>query len=118
MTLPFVTRRQVLAGAMITPAALVLEKNAVAGNVAATKTPPSDPALAVWLEWEKAHKLTEQLCQGQQRLETQLVHSVGFPCVSICLPEGEDVTLHSIEALHSVLGKGAGYGGSARESRS
>ncbi|MER9362538.1 hypothetical protein [Mesorhizobium sp. M0500] len=26
--------------------------------------------------------------------------------MSISLPEGEDVTLHSIEALHSVLGKG------------
>ncbi|MER9184405.1 hypothetical protein [Mesorhizobium sp. M0767] len=105
MTLPFVTRRQVLAGGMITPSALVLEKNAVAGNVAATKTSP-DPVLALWREWKRAHRLTDQLCRRQQRLETRLVESVGFPCATVRPPEGEDVTVHSIEALNEVLGKG------------
>ncbi|MER9281883.1 hypothetical protein NKL07_00400 [Mesorhizobium sp. C280B] len=65
-----------------------------------------DPALALWREWETAHKLTERLCRRQQRLEARLVSSVGFPCVTVCLPEGEDVTVHSIEALNEVLGKG------------
>lgn len=32
--------------------------------------------------------------------------SVGFPCVTVRLPEGEDVTVHSIEALNEALGKG------------
>ncbi|UCI21336.1 hypothetical protein FJ970_10415 [Mesorhizobium sp. B2-1-8] len=57
-------------------------------------------------EWETAHKLTERLCRRQQRLETRLVESVGFPCATVRLPEGEDVTIHSIEALNEVLGKG------------
>jgi hypothetical protein len=105
MTLPFVTRRRVLAGGMITSTALVLEKSALADDAAATSMPP-DPALALWREWETAHTLTERLCRRQQRLETRLVESVGFPSVTVRLPEGEDVTVHSIEALNEVLGKG------------
>jgi hypothetical protein len=104
-TLPFVTRRQVLAGWMVTSTAVALEKSALAGNAAATNM-PSDPALTLWREWETAHKLTEWLCRRQQRLEARLVESVGLPCVTICQPGGGDVTLHSIEALNDVLGKG------------
>lgn len=103
MTLPFVTRRRVLVGGMITSTTLVLEKSAVAGNPVATSTP--DPALVLWREWQNAH-MTERLCRRQQRLETRLVESVGFPCVTIRLPAGEDVMLHSIEALNEVFGKG------------
>ncbi|CAH2396136.1 hypothetical protein [Mesorhizobium escarrei] len=105
MTLPFVTRRRVLAGGLITSTALLLEKGALAGNAVATGTPP-DPSLILWREWETAHKLTERLCRKQQRLETNLVESVGFPCATVRLPEGEDVTVHSIVALNEVLGKG------------
>lgn len=105
MTLPFVTRRRVLAGGMITSTALVLQKSALASSGAATSTPP-DPALTLWREWETAHTLTERLCRSQQRLETRLVESVGFPRVTVRLPEGGDVTIHSIEALNEVLGKG------------
>ncbi|MER8583229.1 hypothetical protein NKG95_31855 [Mesorhizobium sp. M1423] len=104
-TPPFVTRRQVLTAGMFRSTALVLEKNARAGNVAATNTPP-DPVLALWREWQAAHRLSEQLCRRQQRLETRLVGSVGFPCATLRLPTGEDVTLHSIEALDDVLGNG------------
>ncbi|MER9557139.1 hypothetical protein [Mesorhizobium sp. M0323] len=105
MTLPFVTRRQVLAGGMIISTTLVLEKSAVAGDPVATSTPP-DPALVLWREWETAHKLTERLCRKQQRLETSLAESVSFPRVTVRLSEGDDVTIHSIEALNEVLGKG------------
>ncbi|MER8509371.1 hypothetical protein [Mesorhizobium sp. M0199] len=105
-TSPFVTRRRMLIAGMMTSTALVLEKSTFAGNPAATSTLSSDPALAVWREWEKAHKRTGQLCQRQQRLETRLVESIGFPCVTVRLPEGEDVTVHSIEALNKVLGNG------------
>ncbi|WP_284202029.1 hypothetical protein [Mesorhizobium tianshanense] len=90
---------------MITSTALAFEKSALAGNPAATSIPP-DPALALWREWETAHKLTERLCLRQQRLETRLVESVGFPCATVRLPESEEVTVHSIEALNEVLGKG------------
>ncbi|MER9420094.1 hypothetical protein NKI95_29815 [Mesorhizobium sp. M0306] len=106
-TLPCVTRRRVLAGGMITSTALVLEKSALAGNTAATNVFP-DPALALWREWETAHELTERLCRRQQCLETRLVASLGFPCVTIHVPEGEEVTVHSMEALDDVLGKEPG----------
>lgn len=107
MTLPFVTRRQVLAGGMITSTALVHEECLGGGNAAATNIPPDpDPALTLWREWEAAHKLTERLCHRQQRLESRLVQSVGFPCAIVRLREGEDVTVHSIHALNEVLGKG------------
>ncbi|MER8802060.1 hypothetical protein [Mesorhizobium sp. M0998] len=106
-TLPFVTRRQLLAGGMITPTALVLEKSTLTGNATATNMSLSDPALALWREWQTAHDLTEQLCRKQQRLETRLVESVSFPRATVRLPEGEDVTIHSIEALNEVLGKGS-----------
>ncbi|MER8595296.1 hypothetical protein NKH33_27720 [Mesorhizobium sp. M1182] len=104
-TLPFVTRRQVLAGGMITSTALMLEKGTFTGNAAATKMSLSDPALALWREWQAAHRLTERLCRTQQRLETRLVESVGFPRATVRLPEGEDVTIHSIEALNELLGR-------------
>lgn len=105
-TLPYVTRRRVLGGGMITSTALVFEKSALADDAAATSMPP-DPALALWREWQTAYRLTERLCRGQQRLETRLVESVGFPCATVRLPEGGDVTVHSIEALNEVLGKGS-----------
>ncbi|MER8423282.1 hypothetical protein [Mesorhizobium sp. M1403] len=104
-TLPFVTRRQVLAGGMITSTTVMLENSAFAGNEAAMSMPP-DPALALWREWQTAHDLTERLCRRQQRLETRLVESVGLPCVTVRLTAGKDVTVHSIEELNEVLGKG------------
>ncbi|MER9247591.1 hypothetical protein [Mesorhizobium sp. M0590] len=104
-TLPLVTRRQVLAGGMITSTALVLEKSTFTSNAAATNLSPSDPALALWREWQTAHRLSERLCRRQQRLETRLVESVGFPCVTVRLPERENVTAYSIEALNEVFGK-------------
>jgi hypothetical protein len=90
---------------MITSTALVLVKSALAGNEAATSMPP-DPALALWREWQTAHDVTERLCRKQQCLETRLVESFSVPCVTVRLPEGEDVAIHSIEALNDVLGKG------------
>ncbi|MER9344050.1 hypothetical protein NKI41_25225 [Mesorhizobium sp. M0601] len=104
-SLPFVTRRQVLAGGMIASTALMLEKSTFTGNAAATNVSLSDPALALWREWQTAHRLTERLCRRQQRLETRLVESVGFPCVTVRVSEGEDVTVHSIEALNELLGR-------------
>ncbi|MER9119833.1 hypothetical protein NKH93_24960 [Mesorhizobium sp. M0954] len=105
MTLPLVTRRQMLTGGMITSTALMLEKNALPGDVAATSM-PSDPSMALWREWEMTRESAERHCRRQQRLETKLVESVGFPRVKVRLPNGQDVTVHAIETLNEVLGKG------------
>ncbi|MER9684196.1 hypothetical protein NKJ23_34000 [Mesorhizobium sp. M0184] len=104
-TLPSVTRRQVLAGTIAATTTWTLEGSASAGD-AGRGYAPGDPALALWREWQAACKLTEQLCRKQQRLETRLVESVGFPCVTVRLSAGEDVTIHTLEALKDVLGKG------------
>jgi hypothetical protein len=104
-TLPLVTRRRVLVGTMAATTAWTLAGNAFAGDAGRTSVPP-DPALALWREWETAHKLIERLCLRQRRLETRLVSSVGIPCVTVRLPGGGEVTVHSIEALNEVLGKG------------
>jgi hypothetical protein len=106
-TLPFVTRRHVLAGPAIAPVALALEQSAPTGDSLATDTAP-DPALALWRKWETAHRLTERLCRRQQRLETRLMRTVGPPRVTVRLPAGEDVILHSFAELDEVLGKGPG----------
>ncbi|MER8421735.1 hypothetical protein [Mesorhizobium sp. M1329] len=106
MTLPFVTRRQMLARGLVTSVAFAFEKDALAGNDTVTSFPPADPALALWREWRTARKLAEKLCRKQQRLETRLVEGVGFPCAIVRLPRGEDVTIHSIRALDDVLGRG------------
>ncbi|MER8701710.1 hypothetical protein [Mesorhizobium sp. M1273] len=103
-SLPFVTRRRVLAGTVVATTAWTLEGNASAGDAGRTKR-RSDPALALWREWERVHKQAERLCRRQQRLETRLVESVGFPCVTVRLAEREQVTVHSIEMLNEVLGK-------------
>lgn len=102
-TLPYVTRRRVLAGTGVATIVWILEGNAPAS--AGSTNVRSDPTLALWREWERVHKQTERLCRRQQRLETRLVESVGFPCVTVSLTEGEQVTVYSIEMLNEVLGK-------------
>ncbi|MER8867831.1 hypothetical protein NKI19_29740 [Mesorhizobium sp. M0751] len=105
MSLPFVTRRRMLAGTVVATTAWTLEGNASGGDVGRTKV-RSDPALALWQEWVRSHKQAERLCRKQQRLETKLVESVGFPCVDVRLPDGDELTVYSIEALDQVLGNG------------
>ncbi|WP_206075258.1 hypothetical protein [Mesorhizobium tamadayense] len=101
--LSFVTRRRVLGATAIAIAGW--DKNALASD-AATVSMPSDPAVAIWREWQDAHNLTERLCRQQQSLERRLAGTVGFPCATIRLSGGEHVTLHSLQALHEVLGPG------------
>jgi hypothetical protein len=66
----------------------------------------TDPAVAIWRQWQDAHNLTERLCRQQQRLERTLLETVGFPCATIRLRDGESVTLHSLAAIHEVLDLG------------
>ncbi|TIQ03826.1 hypothetical protein [Mesorhizobium sp.] len=102
--LSFVTRRRVLGATAI--AIVGWERSAVAGEAAVVAV-PSDPALAICREWHNAHEVSERLCHQSAHLERTLVETVGYPCATVQLPGGEDVTLHSIRALHEVLGAGA-----------
>ncbi|MER8395851.1 hypothetical protein NKH10_29015 [Mesorhizobium sp. M1340] len=65
-----------------------------------------DPALGLWREWQKTHKELKRLCRKQQRLETRLVESIGFPFVTVRLSAGEEVKVRSLGALDDVLGNG------------
>ncbi|PBB89733.1 hypothetical protein CK215_25950 [Mesorhizobium sp. WSM3864] len=78
------------------------QPRAVDGNHSGTDQ-SADPAVAVWREWQAAHDETEQLCLQQHRLERKLVETVGVPCATILLRDGERMTAHSLEALHEVL---------------
>lgn len=100
MTLPFVTRRKVLAGTAIAIAGC--QGNPIAG-IDLEKVQSGDPAVAVWRKWKAAHEETERLCRQQQRLERNLAETVGFPCATVRLRDGRRVTLHSLKALHEVL---------------
>ncbi|RCW23321.1 hypothetical protein DFR48_107193 [Ciceribacter lividus] len=99
-TLPFVTRRKVLAGTSIAIGAW--GSGAFAGDKVTGEASP-DPVLTVWRQWQDAHRLTERLCREQQRLERQLVETVGFPFAVIRLSDGEPVAAYSREAIREVL---------------
>ncbi len=90
-TLSSVTRRTLLTGT--TAAAVAWPFNDGAG---ATKAPVGnaigDPALELWRAWKVACLNTAALGEKQQRLEAQLVNTVGFPCAEVHLPE-KDTTL-------------------------
>lgn len=64
-----------------------------------------DPALILWQEWWASHQKVESLCQRQQRLETALIASVGFPQVDIALP-GQDcvVAVFTLEEIDRRFG--------------
>ncbi|UCI05211.1 hypothetical protein [Mesorhizobium sp. B1-1-8] len=101
-TLPLVTRRRVLTGTAIAIVGLQTRASART-DLGGDQT--ADPAVAVWREWQAAYHQTELLCRRQQRLERQLVETVGFPSVTIHVRDCENVTLHSLEALREVLGQ-------------
>jgi hypothetical protein len=100
-TLPFVTRRRVLGGtaiAMVTaPATSFAHSDLETEHVI-------DPAVAVWDQWQAAWEEAEQICNQQQRLESVLIETVGFPCTTVKLSDGENVSVHSLEALQELLG--------------
>lgn len=98
--LSFVTRRRVLGATAI--AILGWERSALAGKAPAPAL-PSDPALTIWREWRNAHEESEYLCDQSAHLERTLVETIGYPCVTVRLPGGENVTVHSIRALREVL---------------
>ncbi|WP_292064660.1 hypothetical protein [Mesorhizobium sp.] len=103
MTLPFVTRRRVVAGTAI--AMVGWQPRAFASNDL-EKDQSADPAVAVWRKWQAAREETERLCRQQQNLERKLAEMVGFPCATIRLRDGRSVRLHSLKAIRDVLDLG------------
>ncbi|PWJ89538.1 hypothetical protein C8D77_107182 [Mesorhizobium loti] len=99
-TPPRITRRKMLAGTAIAIAGS--ERKAFAVTDLETDL-STDPAIAAWRKWQAAHQQTERLCRQQQRLERKLAETVGFPCTTVRLRDGENVKLYSLAALADVL---------------
>jgi hypothetical protein len=81
-----------LSGTAMATVVLPLADAAARAAGALSDTATSDPALALWREWQAAYLDTAALCRRQQRLETRLVEAIGFPCAEIYLPD-EDATV-------------------------
>jgi hypothetical protein len=89
---PSVTRRMLLSGTAMATVVLPLADAAALAGGGLADNPASDPALALWREWQAAYLDTAALCRKQQRLETRLVEAIGFPCAEVYLPD-EDATV-------------------------
>ena len=100
MTLSAVTRRKVLAGTAI---AIVGSKEGAFGRNTPNADRAADPAVSIWQEWRAAHDHTDYLCRKQQRLERKLVETVGVPCSTVLLLDGQSLTLHSLPELREAL---------------
>lgn len=90
-TLPSVTRRMLLTGTMAATAAWPFDCGASAAEALVSNT-ACDPALELWRAWKAACLNTVALGEKQQRLETQLVNTVGFPRAEVYLSE-KDTTV-------------------------
>ncbi|RVD20860.1 hypothetical protein [Mesorhizobium sp. M4B.F.Ca.ET.017.02.2.1] len=99
MSLSFVTRRRLLAGTATAAVAWPFQVKSRAAELSDGSS-AADPALRLCGDWHKIHDETLALCREQQRLETHLARTIGFPCARARLADGRDVTLHSIESLN------------------
>jgi hypothetical protein len=79
--LSIVTRRSLITGTM-TAAIMSLAPR----SLAAEAPPTGDLTLSLWREWQAAHAVAIMLCREQQRLETQLADTIGFPCAVAEIP--------------------------------
>ncbi|MGX5851236.1 hypothetical protein ACWGTO_29685 [Mesorhizobium sp. PL10] len=99
MSLFFITRRRLLAGTATGAAAWPFQAKSLAAELADGSS-AADPALRLCGNWQKIHNETLALCREQQRLETYLARTVGFPCAKVRLADGTELALHSMEGLN------------------
>ncbi|MFN7089698.1 MAG: hypothetical protein ACK4P4_04025 [Allorhizobium sp.] len=105
-TLPVVTRRRLLSISATWLTGQVVGLNEGLHFVCG-RGGRGDPALILWQEWWSAHAQVEKLCREQQRLETALVASVGFPQVDIALPDQDCVVaVFTLEEIDRRFGDG------------
>jgi hypothetical protein len=71
----------------------------------AAEAPPIVTALSLWREWQAAHAGAIMLCREQQRLETQLADTIGFPCAVAEIPDAKAPTMvFSLAELDDLFG--------------
>jgi len=97
------TRRQLLNGAAVA-AVGPPDSDADVPNLG---SPPehSDPAVLLWQKWTKAHQTTALLGNRQQRLEAELINTIGSPRARLLVPgESEPRIVSSLDEIAHVLG--------------
>lgn len=100
-SLPRLSRRHILSTLMATAGSAALG-GAVAGKAKAE--PLHDPAVAAWNAWRPASRKALALCYKQQRLETKLVRTIGFPAVTLDVPALDGpVKIMSLEELDDLV---------------
>jgi len=101
-SLSTVTRRMLLAGTTLMAAAWAT--NPLRRSPAANSGDP-DVALQLWHEWNDAHLRTYEACCKQQKLETRLVETIGFPRAEVDLPdEGRSIFVHTRDQIEETFG--------------
>lgn len=98
-TLPFVTRRKMLAGAAMAVGAFA--SSALATETVEIET-SSDPILALWRQWQDAHLSMKSHGDKLHYLEQQIVERVDYPRARIELSDGEYVVAYSLTAIRDI----------------
>jgi len=99
-TLSRLSRRDVLSALLTTAGSTTLGR---AGAAREATELQADPALIAWKAWCLAHHTALAWCRKQQRLETLLARTIGFPSVTVRAPEfGQAVRIGSLEAFDDV----------------
>lgn len=100
-SLPGLSRRHVLSTLMASAGSATFS-GAVARKM--TTEPLLDPAVAAWNTWRSASRKALALCRKQQRLETKLVRTIGFPSVTLELQElDKPIRIMSLEAFDDLV---------------
>lgn len=78
------SRRDVLSAALLTVGGTSFKSSAVAAPQDESAT---DAAVIAWKAWRTAHRRKLALCRKQQRLESELARTIGFPQVVLAAAE-------------------------------
>ncbi|HEY9213376.1 MAG TPA: hypothetical protein VIQ29_11090 [Ancylobacter sp.] len=78
------SRRDVLSAALLTVGGTSFNRSAAG---AAQDNRATDAVVIAWKAWRAAHRRTLALCRKQQRLESELARTVGFPQVVLAAAE-------------------------------
>ena len=78
------TRRDVLSAALLTVGGTSFNSSAAAEPQDHVAT---DVAVLAWKAWRAAHRRTLALCRKQQRLESELARTIGFPQAVVSVAE-------------------------------
>lgn len=78
----------------------------LAHSAAANPQGHGDLAIVLCETWHATHDATLALCRKQQRMETHLIRTIGFPYAQVRFGTGEQMVVHSVERVIAALPPG------------